>query len=464
MPSISFGGINTGLPPNLVDQLIQAEAIPIKNLENRKGNIQAKMDLTTKLEELLRGIEKNLRELAGTKGFRDMKLNSSDPSIISGVVDPAVAGNGDVSIEVIELAEKASAITNGFPDKDRTEVGVGYIEFETADGPKEVYIDGGNNTLQGVAEAINRAGIGIKASIINDRADDDAPFKLVVSGSGVGDDNMIEYPTIYFLDGDQDFYFDEEREAKNGVVKIDGFETEISENQLRDIIPGVTIDLLQAEPGKKVRVEVKEDLEVVSGKIDEFVKSMNEVLQFIQTQSRLDANTDTSKTLGGDSLIRTVARRMRSLIQNSQLGVKGDIKRLNQLGIEFNRSGTLDFNQERFNNALSRGPEQVEAFFAGDGFVTGFIPTLRNTVNTLLNPSFGPITNRKNGFRQRIDRIDDQIERKQNQLTKRELTLKRKFARLEETMSKIKSQGGQVAALGGGGGGLGVNLAGASAG
>ncbi len=52
----------------------------------------------------------------------------------------------------------------------------------------------------------------------------DEPFKLLLSGDSVGEDNEIKYPTLYFLDGDQDIYFDEERPAKNGIVKIDGFE------------------------------------------------------------------------------------------------------------------------------------------------------------------------------------------------------------------------------------------------
>ena len=38
MATVTFGGINSGLPPNLVDQLIEAERAPIKNLEKKKDN------------------------------------------------------------------------------------------------------------------------------------------------------------------------------------------------------------------------------------------------------------------------------------------------------------------------------------------------------------------------------------------------------------------------------------------
>ncbi len=150
---------------------------------------------------------------------------------------------------MIELAQKAAAITNGFPDKDKTKIGVGYFQFETPDGDKEIYINGENSTLEGVAKQINASGMGVKASVINDRSDGDEPYKLMVSGDNVGSDKAIKYPTLYFLDGDQDIYFDQEKEAKNGKVKVDGFEFEIGDNKVPDIVPGVTLDLKQANPG-----------------------------------------------------------------------------------------------------------------------------------------------------------------------------------------------------------------------
>lgn len=458
---ISFGGINTGLPPNLVDQIVEAESLPIRNLQDKNKKIETKLSLVQTLENDIRAIQKSLQELAGTGGFRDIKLLSSDPGIVTGTVDPVNGpSRGSYAIEVVELAQKASAMSNGFPDKDRTEVGIGYLAFETESGTKEVYVDGNNNTLEGVAKAINAAGIGMRASIIQDRSDEDNPFRLVLAGETVGSDGKVEYPTVYFLDGDQDFYFDDERGAKNGRVKIDGFEVEIASNTITDLIPGVTLDLKNAQPGKTVTLDVKEDMEVVSGKIEEFVSAINKVLVFIQAQSRMDANTDTSKTLGGDSLIRSVANRFRQILQGTQVGV-GEIQRLNQIGIFYNREGTLDFEKEKFNDALSKNPDAVESFFAGDGFVTGFIPSLRNMTKTLLEPAFGIIGNRKRGFQQRIDQANDQIERKETQLARREETLRRKFSKLEETMSRLKGQGGQLAALGAGTGG-GLNLGGVS--
>lgn len=446
MAGVTIGGLSSGLPPNLVDQLVEAERQPIHNLEARKEKTQAKLDLVNDLDTKLRAIESSIGDLASRKGFSDIKIESGDPNIVTGTVDPTLAPKGNWNIEVVELAQKAAALTNGFPDKDKTEIGVGYFRFTTPDGEKEVYINGENNTLEAAAEAINQANVGLKASVINDRKDPDAPFKLMISGEGVGGDNRIEYPTLYFLDGDQDIYIDGERPAKNGLVKVDGFEFEVSENAIKDLVPGVSLDLRQAAPGKVVNINVHEDREKVSTKVDEFVKSLNEVFAFVQSQNRMNEKTDTTRTLGGDSLIRSVENRLRRLIQGAQFGVSGKIVRLNQLGIEFNRDGVLKLDQEKFNNILMQSPDDVHAFFAGDGFATGFIPSLRREISTVTNSAFGMVSMRKRSLQDNISRIDQNIDNKERQLVRREQQLREKFSKLEQTMSKLKSQGSALAA------------------
>jgi flagellar hook-associated protein 2 len=458
---ISFGGIASGLPPNLVDQLIEAEKIPIKTLEKKKGKEENRLKLVSELETKLNGIIGSIGGLASVRGFSDIKLNSGDPNVITGTVDPNAAVNGNWNVEVVELAQKAAALTNGFPDKDKSQIGVGYFKFETPNGSKEVYINGNNNTLDGAAKAINAAGIGVKAMVINDRSDKDAPFRLMISGDSVGGDNAISYPTLYFLDGDQDLYFDKENEAKNGKVKVDGFEFEVGDNKVADVIPGVTLDLKQANPGKTVNITVKEDREVVAGKVKTFVDGMNEVLKFIQQQNALSKDTDTSSTLGGDSLLRSIESRMRSLIQNPQYGVKGSINRLNQIGIAFNRSGVLEYDEKKFNDTLAKDPGAVQRFLAGDGFSVGFIPSVKREISTVLNSAFGPVAIRKRALQDKIGQMNDSIANKERQLSRKEEQLRNKFAKLEETMSKLKGQMGQVAAAGlGGGGGAGGGIPG----
>lgn len=453
MAGIRITGMASGLPPNIVDQLVEAERIPLKQIEGKKTKQEDSLKLVTDLETKVGDISKNLSELINTRGFVDTKLISGDPNVIDGTVDPGAVVTGEYSIEVTQLAQKPGAISNGFPDKDKTQMGVGYIKFNTPEGTKEVYITGKNSTLNGVAGQINAANIGMRATVVEDKRDRENPYRLLVSGLRTGDDNTVEFPTIYLLDGDQDMYFDRAREAQNAKLKLDGFDIETPENVINDLIPGVTLNLKQANPGKEVRLFVKENMEAVTGKIKSFVDAYNGALAFIQNQSKLQKGPNGKESLGplgGDSMSRQIENSLRRIILSPQMGVDSTVQTLNQLGIEFNRNGTLNFAQEKFNKKLNAQPQDVANFFRGDGLSTGFVNSLKRELGNLQNPSFGVLANRKKGLQERINRYNTQIDQKERQLEKKEDSLRKKFADLEQKMSAINSQGAAVAAIGAG--------------
>lgn len=450
MGAIRFSGMASGLPPNIVDQIMDAERIPIKTMEGQKAKEDDKVKLVTELETKISEITKNITELVGTRGFTNTKLSSGDPAILDGVVDPEKAVTGQWSIEVLQLAEKPGAVSNGFPDRNETQVGTGYLRFDTPEGRKDVYINANNSTLDGIAATINNAGFGLRATVVDDRKNGDTPFRLIVTGLDTGKDNTVSFPTIYMLDGDQDLYFDSSKPAKNAKVKMDGFEIELPDNTVTDLIPGVTLDLKQAMPGRPIRINVKEDMDVISGKIKTFVDAFNGALGFIQTQHKLQKGSDGKERLGplgGDGMIRTIESGLRRLIINPQMGTGSSLRRVNELGIEFNRNGTLNFNQEKFNKMLASDPKSVSSFLRGDGFAVGFVPAVKREIANLTNNASGPLANRKRGIQQKIDNINNRIENKERQLTRREETLRRQFSDLEGKMSQLQAQGASVGAL-----------------
>ncbi len=440
----------SGLPPNIVEQLMDAERIPVKQMEAQKGKQEDKLKLVQDLESKVSEITKNLSELTSTSGFSDKKFVSGDPNVIEGVVDPTTAIPGDYSIEVTQLAQKPAAISNGFPDKNSTQIGTGYIKFQTPEGEREVYINGSNSTLEGVMKQINASNMGLKAQVLEDRKDAENPFKLLVSGLTTGKDRQVSFPKIYLLDGDQDMYFDQSRVAQNAKVKVDGFEIELPDNKSADLIPGVTLDFKSAAPGREIRLGVKENLEVISGKIKSFVDAYNGALEFIQKQGKLQTGNGKNPTLGplgGDGMLRSVENALRRIILNPQVGGQTPIRRIGELGIEFNRNGTLNFNQDKFNKTLNENPQGVAAFFRGDGFATGFVPTLKREMSNLLGTPFGTIANRKKGLQDRISQANTRIENKERQLERKEDSLRKKFADLESKMSDLNSQQARVAAM-----------------
>lgn len=127
-------------------------------------------------------------------------------------------------------------------------------------------------------------------------------------------------------------------------------------------------------------------------------------------------------------------------------------KRASDIGLSFNREGLLDFDDKKFQAQISENYNLVAQVLTGniteEGKSEGFMDNLNSMVGMALRVPDGLVQSRKKTLQSNIEQIDRRISQKQKQIEEKEKNLKDKFARLEGTISKIRSQGAGVAALG----------------
>ena len=212
-------------------------------------------------------------------------------------------------------------ISDGYSSAD-DEIGTGYFTYELPNGDtKSSWVSPGHNTLRGLVGTINASkGIGVTASIVNDGAGGDRPWRVVVQAKKSGADNDITFPDFYFLDGDFRFYVDDERDAQNAIIKFNGFEIMSQANKF-ELLPGVTLDLKDAKQDYEFTLNITEDMPKMAAKIKALVDAMNGVLEFVNKQNALDSTSDTSRTLGGDTAL---AHDSRALSAPALSGVQRD--------------------------------------------------------------------------------------------------------------------------------------------
>lgn len=450
---IAFGSINSGLPKDIVQQIVEAEKIPLKQMEVRKEKIEDKKALVGQLMSLVENLRGEVLKNKGQRSLRELAVNTGEQKDITVTADKNLAEPGKYQLEVVQLAQKSSAISSGVEDKDKTYVGVGYLTAILPNGDeKEIYIDEENATLSGIAKLINQdTELGIRANVVNDGKDGDEPWRLIMSLSETGDENKAEFPYLYLVDGEVDLVIEQERKAKDAIVKLDGFEIEVPSNRVTDLIPGVTIDLKKAKPGEEINIEITEDIQKVGGKVSSLIENINNILKFIKEQNTLSEKSDTSRTLGGDLTLTQIESRIRSAIFTPIMTEKGPM-RIGDLGVNFQRSGLLEFDQSKFEAVLSKDYKMISQALTGTyskekGKTNGFIDLLDETAKSLLTHPNGILTTRKGGLQTQINQIDRQIANRQRMIGQKEEILKAKFARLEETMSKIRGQGAGLAGL-----------------
>lgn len=450
---IAFGSINSGLPKDIVQQIISAEKLPIAQMETRKAKIENKKSLLADLTKRVDDLRGSVYANKSNRSFREFSVNVSGNGI-GATVDKNTAVPGTYQIEVLQLAQKSSAISNGVEDKDNTYVGVGYLQYELPDGStKEIYIDEDHATLKGISKLINGdAENGMSANVVNSGDGSDEPWKIIITLNETGDSQKATFPNLYLVDGEVDIWFDAEREAKDAKIKLDGFELEIPANSTTELIPGVTLDLKKAEVGNELTLDIKEDTTKMTEKIGDLVEKINSIISFIKEQNAMDESTDTSQTLGGDITLQTLESRLRSTVF-SGINTKFGSKRIGDLGLTFQRNGMLKLDSDKFQSNLDNNLEMVGQVVNGiytleGGKVNGFIDNLDQLITDATKRPGGILSSRKEGLSTQIKNIDRRIDTKQRQIARKEEHLKAKFARLEETISRIKTQGSGLAGMG----------------
>lgn len=447
MPSISMDSVSNLSPEfqKAYGAAIQAERKPIQQLENRKATIESKVSLLTDLNSKVESLKEILPAVGSPFAIRELSLTSDDEKIITGSADKSLADKGKHNLEILQLAGAASALCNPLPDKNETSLGTGYITFKTASGDtREVFIDEENSTLEGIAKVLNSSGIGVKASVVNDSSGEEPAFRLLLKADDIGKQNNLEFPEFYFSGGEEELYIETQNDATNAILKYQGFEIQSPSNELKDIIPGATINLKgTTEPGKPVTVTIEQDVPKTTTKVKDVVEKINQIFSFIQNQNKMDQNTDTSKTLGGDYGIRLAEDRLRNALQQNYLGDSSKKYRsLGDVGIQFNKQGTLTFDEKKFQSALEANFDDVVSLMAGDGEGKGVMPAVIRALNSISSSGGGVVSNQLQNYTNQIRTLDRNIETKEKQTERKAEALKVQLASAQSALNAMQGQSG----------------------
>ena len=277
---------------------------------------------------------------------------------------------------------------------------------------------------------------GVTASIINDGSATN-PYKLVLKANSTGKDNEIsmlaQVPdltmTVQGAVG----------ENLNTQVTIDGVAYKRQTNTISDVLSGITMTL-QAAGTSTVSVASNDDSikEMIVGLVDAYNAAVQEI-------SKNTGYDETTKDFG--MLARTTMRDMPYALQNLMTtSIKADseglVTTLFDLGLEFNRDGTIAIDQTTLSAAISGAPDSVSAFFLGDA--EAGVVGLADKVNDYLREvtgGNGQVAAEKTAAQTRIDDLQLKIESETERLDRRYDILSKQFVALDQYMSQMKSMG-----------------------
>lgn len=475
MASITSLGVGSGLDLNtLLTKLSAAESKPLDLLKNKQAAYQAKVSAYGNVKSMLAAFQASAKKLADTATFSVTKASVGSTEIL-GAATASNATPGSYTVNVKSLAQAQSLVAAGQASQTRA-IGTGTLVFDfgsvsgydedpasptygtyvnpafsaTADATKKVTIDSSNNTLQGIAGAINKANAGVTASIINDGSG--TPYRLVLTSNATGANSSMQITTSnesgsgaslssllgYDPTGGSAQNMQQVVAGQNAKMTVNNIAIQSASNSVTDAIQGVTLSLSQTGSSN---VAVQQDTKTIETGVQSFVTAYNNLQSTITSLSAYDASTKTAQPLTGDSTLQVLQQQLRSVLNAAQSGSGSGanaIKTLAQAGVTFQKDGTLSFDSTTLDSALSSNPNGVAALFANTNGVSGYGNQINSLVTSMTGTN-GALTAATNGINQTLTSLSSQYTALQGTINAQIQNYQTEFSHLDVLMSQMQN-------------------------
>jgi flagellar hook-associated protein 2 len=217
---------------------------------------------------------------------------------------------------------------------------------------------------------------------------------------------------------------------------VDGVTVNKSTNTVTDAIRGVTLSLVK-ESTTSTTVSVTSDNSALSSALDAFVKAYNTTSTMLSDLLSYDAKTGKAGALQGEGTVRSIQAGLRTALQTLTQGT--GLNGLSDIGISFQRDGSLAFNSAKLTTALSDPTKNVRALLTGSDrtrTTDGIANKLNNLLYTFLL-SDGTLTSRTNGLTQDLSSYAKNRSSLEVRMTAIEARYRKQYSDLDTLMANM---------------------------
>lgn len=452
---MQISGLATGVDwEDIVNQLMQLESTPLLHTRQQIGSVEQMKATWRNLGARLKTLQSAAAALSDLASSAPFKAQSSKEDVfIASVSDAAKAGRYDITVERLAQAHRIGSragVEGTFDVAGGGLLRLNYwIDGVEAAQPLEIAIEEGSD-VDAVARVINQA-MAQQRESLDDRTAFTGIHAQVIDGHLVltreqagsaqidlsGSDQAV-LAWLNLTDAGDPTRLNELQAAQSAVYTVNGITLTAESNQVAPV-PGVTIDLLQADPGSTHTLTVALDRQAIEARINAFITAYNAVV------GQIDSDSEAGGRLQGDSAARQLSASLRRRLGNVYIvDEKGLL--LANIGIATSgRAATLSFDSSKFWQAYEENPEQATALLKAamqelETYLDGF------TGNR------GVVAEKERLYDQQIDRLESRQQQIEWRLAKRREALMRQFNQLETLMARMQTQSnwlaGQIQLLG----------------
>ena len=406
--SLGFGsGIDTAA---LVADLAAASRAPkVARFETLSRANEAKVSTLAQARSDLDGFADALESLSIGGTLRSQPVVSDETALAVTAGSGSALGSFSGQLVVQTLAKAQSAYSN-YVASNSAPVGQGNITLTVGTTAYNIAVDGTNDSIEGLALAINATGSGVTASVINDAGQ----YRLVLKGqSGAANafqltaatDASVELQTFTSA------AMTVGQTAADANFTLDGVAYSRATNSITDVVPGLNMVLKKADPLVAVSISATRPTETLKQTLADFVTVFNSLKKDLETAR---------KTNNGNPALRAFERQLNAFVGQS-LTSDPRIKSLSDVGIATTKDGTLLLNSAKLESVLRDYPDAVEAMFN---------PPRNATKTETTDP----------GIAFALDKLRDAAVSKNGPLEQVKVTLQREAATIDKNRSKMETR------------------------
>ncbi|TDO40034.1 flagellar filament capping protein FliD [Paractinoplanes brasiliensis] len=463
--STSVDGLVSGLSTtSMIQQLMQVEAAPQNRLKSKASTAQTTVDAYLSVKSKMTALGSAGDAVGQLSTWRGIKATSSSSAVTATAVTGTNTATGTTVFDVKSLAKSQITtakvpVSGDIMTGDALTIDVGPLDDADPDKHKSTTLTITDRSAKGVADAINAANLGVKATLITTGGGENI---LQLSGAKTGAAQAFTITGLDQLSNGAPMAniataTDARLEIGGGEADVnldgfaDGYVITSSTNTFSNLMPGVTLTVSKIEDG--VTVGATADIDGIAAKFKALVDAANDALTEIGSQTAYNAATKSASTLTGDFGVRNMAQTILSTISQGvvypnpdydpkkkpedQPGIEPTLSAGSyaQFGISLDQYGKLAFNAEQFKKSYAEDPVRIQTIGTEVG---GVFETMAANQSKNLEAT---ITGRKT----EIDNLNNQISNWDIRLAARKLALQKTYSDLETALGKLKNQSNWLA-------------------
>ncbi len=223
--------------------------------------------------------------------------------------------------------------------------------------------------------------------------------------------------------------------GSDAQVKVDGVLITRGSNSISDALEGVTLNLLQSEPGSEIDLTVTRDMEAAVKGVKDFAKAFNDLISFAAGQQLA------GQPLQSNSTLRRVISSFTQALR-TEVPAGGDYSRGALAGFTLTRSGTVEVNDTTVREALGKNLTGMQALFGSAGISNAMVAATTaasRSVDGTITTALSAIEESNRSLAKRVTRQAARADTRRDALVAR-------FTAMETAMGRLQQQGASLTA------------------